>query len=85
MKKIMVALVIGFTIIGFSASAQETKTKSKPLTTPSDKIHNMVHPGSKIQHGTKYKHKSPSGKKTSTAVKGKEEPLEPKKKIEKNR
>ncbi|HMG67342.1 MAG TPA: hypothetical protein VK588_06635 [Chitinophagaceae bacterium] len=83
MKKIMIALVIGFIIIGFSAGAQETKTK--PLTTPSDKIHNMVHPGSKIQHGTKYKHKAVSGKKTTTTVKGKEEALEPKKKIEKNK
>ena len=50
------------------SETKDTKTKVKPITTPSDKAHNILHPKRKISHGTKYKHKTPRGK-TTTKVK----------------
>ena len=61
MKKIIPLFAFFISAGIFSATAQETKTK--PITTPSDKVHNVVHPKNKIDHGTKYKHKSVTGKK----------------------
>jgi hypothetical protein len=79
MKKVIPLLVIFLSAVAFSAKAQETKTK--PVTTPADKVHNLVHPKKKISHGTKYKHKTPAGKKQVVTVRNKEtEPLAPKKK-----
>ena len=79
MKKIIPLLAFFLSAAVFSARAQETKTK--PVTTPSDKVHNVIHPHNKIAHGTKYKHKSASGKKTvSTVKKNEPEPAETKKK-----
>ena len=56
MKKIIPLLVLFLSAAVFSASAQETKTK--PITTPTDKVHNVIHPHHKIAHGTKHKHES---------------------------
>ena len=72
-------LVFFLSIAVLAASAQETKTK--PITTPSDKVHNVVHPHHKVAHGTKYVHKSVTGKKTEAEVKtAKPEAAIPKKK-----
>jgi hypothetical protein len=67
MKKIIPLLAFFLSAAVVSASAQETKTK--PVTTPTDKVHNVIHPHHKIAHGTKYKHESVTGKKTVTQVK----------------
>jgi hypothetical protein len=83
MKKIIPLLAFFLTVAVFSARAQETKTK--PVTTTSDKVHNVIHPHKKISHGTKYKHKSASGKKTVATVKTEEPvPAVRKKKTDKN-
>ncbi len=66
MKKIMMLLVIVFTMGAFSANAQETK--SKAVTTPGDKIHNVIHPHHKKSHGRKYKHTTAHGKVTKSKV-----------------
>jgi hypothetical protein len=80
MKKIIPLLVFFMSAGIFSAHAQETKTK--PITTPSDKVHNVLHPKKKIDHGTKYKHKSVTGKKTVTIKKKPQaEALKPKTKV----
>ncbi len=79
MKKIISLLAVFLCVAVFSASAQETKTK--PVTTPGDKVHNVIHPKHNIAHGTKYKHKTATGKKQVMTVKRKDpEPLTPKKK-----
>jgi hypothetical protein len=79
MKKILSMLLVFITVTAISAKAQETKTK--PVTTPTDKVHNVVHPHHKVSHGTKYKHKTATGKKTTTTVKtSKTEAVVPKKK-----
>ena len=67
MKKIVSLFAFFLGVAMFSASAQETKTK--PITTPTDKVHNVIHPHHKIAHGTKYVHKSATGKKTEAGVK----------------
>ena len=83
MKKIIASFVFLFSVAVFSASAQETKTK--PVTTPTDKVHNVIHPHHKIAHGTKHKHESVTGKKTVTEVKTtKAEAADPKKKKKKD-
>jgi len=83
MKKILATLVVAMGIV-LSVHAQETK--EKPITTPGDKVHNTIHPKKKVQHGTKYKHESVTGKKTTTSVKSnKQEAMEPKKKSEKEK
>jgi hypothetical protein len=83
MKKIIPLVAFFLSAAVFSANAQETKTK--PVTTPTDKVHNVIHPHHKISHGTKYKHKSASGKKTVKEEKTtKPVAAEPKKKNEKN-
>ena len=72
-------LLFLITIAAVSAKAQETKTK--PVTTPTDKVHNVIHPHNKVSHGTKYKHKTATGKKTTAEVKtNKQEAVVPKKK-----
>ena len=79
MKKILSMLLVFITVTAISAKAQETKTK--PVTTPTDKVHNVVHPHHKVSHGTKYKHKTATGKKTTTTEKtSKTEAVVPKKK-----
>jgi len=79
MKKIIPMLLFFITVAAVSAKAQETKTK--PVTTPSDKVHNTTHPHNKVSHGTKTKHKTATGKKTTTEVKThKQEAAVPKKK-----
>ena len=79
MKKIIPLLAFFLSAAVFSASAQETKTK--PVVTPSDKVHNVIHPHHKVAHGTKYKHKSATGKKTESQIKTtKPEAIDPKKK-----
>ena len=83
MKKIIPLLVFFLSAAVFSASAQETKTK--PITTPTDKVHNVIHPHHKIAHGTKHKHESVTGKKTVTQVKTtKSEAAVPKRKKKKD-
>ena len=67
MKKIIPLLAFFLSVAVFSANAQETKTK--PVTTTTDKMHNVIHPHHKIAHGTKYKHESVTGKKTVTETK----------------
>ena len=72
-------LLFFITVAAFSTKAQETKTK--PVTTPGDKVHNVIHPKHKVSHGTKYKHKTSSGKKTTTVVRtNKTQAVAPKKK-----
>ena len=79
MKKIIPMLLFFVTVAAVSVKAQETKTK--PVTTPTDKVHNVIHPHNKVSHGTKYKHKTATGKKTTTVVKtNKQEAVIPKKK-----
>ena len=83
MKKIIPLLAFFLSAAAFSASAQETKTK--PVVTPSDQVHNVIHPHHKVAHGTKYKHESVTGKKTVTQVKTtKPEAAVPKKKKKKD-
>ena len=73
----MLLFLITVTVI--SAKAQETKTK--PVTTPTDKVHNVTHPHHKVSHGTKTKTKTATGKKTTTEVKtNKQEAAVPRKK-----
>jgi hypothetical protein len=67
MKKKLSLLALCFGAAIFTASAQETK--EKPLTTPKDKVHNVIHPHNKRSHGTKYKTKSAAGQKQVTSVK----------------
>ena len=54
-------LLFLITVTAISAKAQETKTK--PVTTPTDKVHNVTHPHHKVSHGTKTKTKTATGKK----------------------
>ena len=67
MKKSIPMLLFFITAAVVSASAQETKTK--PVTTPTDKVHNVTHPHHKVSHGTKHKTETASGKKSTTEVK----------------
>ena len=79
MKKLLftLALVIGFGVM--SIQAQETKVK--PVVTPADRAHNVVHPHNKVAHGNKYKHKTAAGRKHTVVVKkANAEAMEPKKK-----
>lgn len=79
MKKIIPILLFFITVAAVSAKAQETKTK--PVTTPTDKVHNVTHPHHKDSHGTKHKTETATGKKTTTEVKtSKQEAAVPKKK-----
>ena len=72
-------LLFLITVTAISAKAQETKTK--PVTTPTDKVHNVTHPHHKVSHGTKTKTKTATGKKTTTEVKtNKQEAAVPRKK-----
>lgn len=81
MKKILATLVVA---MGFAVAVHAQETKEKPVTTPGDKVHNTIHPKNKVQHGTKYKHESVTGKKTTTTMKSsKQEAMEPKKKSDK--
>ena len=83
MKKIIPILLLLMGAAVFSAKAQETKTK--PVTTPTDKVHNVIHKHHKISHGRKYVHKSAVGKKTEAEVRTtKTEAAAPKKKIKKD-
>ena len=84
MKKVFFSLALIFGVGIYSISAQETKTK--PVTTPSDKVHNVIHPHHKISHGVKYKHKSANDKKHVVTRKTENaQALKPKQKTEKNR
>ena len=79
MKKIISMLLFFITVTAISVKAQETKTK--PVTTPTDKVHNVTHPHQKVSHGTKTKSKTATGKKSTTEVKtNKQEAAVPKKK-----
>jgi hypothetical protein len=81
MKKILATLVVA---MGLVVAVHAQETKEKPVTTPGDKVHNTLHPKNKVQHGTKYKHETVSGKKSTSTVKSnKQEALEPKKKSDK--
>jgi hypothetical protein len=60
-------LLFFLTVAAVSTKAQDTKTK--PVTTPADKVHNVIHPHKKVSHGTKYKHKTATGKKSTTEIK----------------
>ena len=83
MKKIIPLFAFFLSAAVFSASAQETKTK--PVTTPTDKVHNVIHPHHKVSHGTKHKQESVTGKKTVTEVKtAKPEAADTKKKKKKD-
>ena len=83
MKKI-IPMLLFITVAAASVKAQETKTK--PVTTPTDKVHNVIHPHQKVSHGTKYKSKTATGKKTTTEVKtNKQEAVVPKKKTKTNK
>jgi hypothetical protein len=80
MKKALLSAALIFVAV-LAIHAQETKTK--PVTTPTDKVHNVTHPHNKVSHGTKTKHKTAEGKKHVTTEKtSKAEALEPKKKTE---
>jgi hypothetical protein len=83
MKKIIPFLIVFLSAAVISVSGQETK--SKPVTTPADKVHNVIHPHHKVSHGKKYVHKSASGKKTEAAVKTtRTEAADPKRKVKKD-
>ena len=72
-------LLFFITVVVVSVNAQESKTK--PVTTPTDKVHNVIHPHKKVSHGTKTKSKTATGRKTTTEVKtSKTEAVVPKKK-----
>jgi len=79
MKKVLMSAAFIFIAV-VAINAQETKTK--PVTTPADKAHNVTHHHNKVSHGTKSKHKTAEGKKTVTTDKTSKEALEPKKKEE---
>jgi hypothetical protein len=82
MKKLLLSFAFMFVAGICVINAQETKTK--PVTTPSDKVHNVIHPHNKISHGVKYKHKTANDKKHVVTKKtAKAEALKPKEKIEK--
>ena len=67
MKKLLLSLAL---ILGIGISAiQAQETKVKPIITPSDKIHNVLHPHRKISHGVKYKHKYANGNKRKVKIK----------------
>ena len=74
MKKIFLAIAL-FAFVSIKADAQvktesgDNKTKVKPILTPKDRAHNLIHPKKKQAHGVKYKHKSASGKKTTVKAK----------------
>lgn len=59
-------MVIVFTMGAFNANAQETK--SKAVTTPGDKVHNVIHPHHKRSHGRKYKRETAHGKVSKTKI-----------------
>ena len=69
MKKLIPILIFLISGVALSANAQDAKTKTKPITTPVDKVNNVVRPHHKISHGTKYVNKSATGRKTETEVK----------------
>ncbi|HEV8283838.1 MAG TPA: hypothetical protein VGQ09_05995 [Chitinophagaceae bacterium] len=82
MKKVILSLALMFGVGVCAINAQETKTK--PVTTPSDKVHNVVHPHHKISHGVKYKHKTANDKKHVVTTKTEHsQALKPKEKTEK--
>ena len=84
MKRIFLLLLLVSGVGIYFVSAQETK--AKPVTTTSDKVHNVTHPHHKISHGTKYKHKSAYHKKHVVTRKTENaEALKPKRKTEKER
>jgi len=84
MKKVFFSLALMFGVGIYSISAQETKIK--PVTKPSDKVHNVIHPHNKISHGVKYKHKGANDKKHVVTRKTENaQALKPKQKTEKNR
>ena len=81
MKKLLLSLALIFVVGICAISAQETKTK--PVTTPSDKVHNVIDPHHESCHGEKYKHKTASDKKHVVTKKIGKEALKPKEKTEK--
>jgi hypothetical protein len=82
MKKLLLSFALMFVVGICAINAQETKTK--PVTTPSDKVHNVIRPHHKISHGVKYKHKTANDKKQVVTKKtGNSEALKPKEKTEK--
>ena len=81
MKKTLTTIAFIFGIGIFAVNAQEAKTK--PITTPSDKVHNVTHPHHKVSHGTKTKTETAGGKKHVTTTKTSHaEALKPKEKTE---
>ena len=80
MKKVVMSAAFIFIAV-LAINAQETKTK--PVTTPTDKVHNVTHPHNKVSHGTKTKHETAEGKKHVTTEKTpQKEALKPKEKTE---
>jgi len=80
MKKVLISAAF-ILIAGFAVNAQEAKTK--PVTTPTDKVHNVTHPHHKVSHGTKTKTETAGGHKHVTTEKTtKQEALKPKEKTE---
>jgi hypothetical protein len=80
MKKVLMSAAFIFIAV-LAINAQETKTK--PVTTPTDKVHNVTHPHHKVSHGTKTKHETAAGTKHVTTEKTpQKEALKPKEKTE---
>lgn len=67
MKSLFI-LIASFFFISYSSNGQQkhkvknetngSKTKVKPNTTVTDKVHNVIHPRHKRHHGLYVKHKS---------------------------
>lgn len=74
MKKVLFAFAL-FLATGMAAKAQvktengDNKTKVKPILTPKDRAHNILHHKHKQSHGVVYKHKNENGRKTRVKAK----------------
>jgi hypothetical protein len=67
MKKLFVSLAVMLAVSITAAYAQTTKVE--PVTTPGDKVHNVLHPKHKRAHGVKVKHTYANGNKKTTKLK----------------
>ena len=68
MKKIVLSLAV-MLALSVTASYAQTTTKVEPVTTPGDKVHNVLHPKHKRAHGVKIKRKYANGNKKTTKLK----------------
>jgi hypothetical protein len=55
--------------LSVTASYAQTTIKVEPVTTPGDKVHNVLHPKHKRAHGVKVKRKYANGNKKTTKLK----------------